>query len=415
VEKRLKVLVIAPYFDKTAPGESWCTYMWVKGLSERCDVTVLTSHRAGWDASRSPTEAKEVVNWTHFALKGRWARIDYELKPHYLLFYFRARRWLKMKIREGFDFDIVHQLNPVSIRYPSPARGLGLKYVIGPHAGSLSTPPGFEKETPEKQWFRKLRGLDLWRVRHDPFLRKSFGDAAVVLGVAPYVAEFLAPANIKRFEIMAETGPEFVIGEKKGPVPEDRPLRLLFVGRTVRTKGVIDAIRAVAIAAKTCNITFDVIGHGDMLQQCKDEAEKLGIAGIVTFHGRLPRSQVYEWYARSDVFLFPSFREPSGTVVFEAMGFGLPLITSTLGGPAYVVTPACGELVEPINPDQYAAQLAQAIYRIASDRQRIPAMSAAALARVREVASWDSRFDRLLKIYRRTGSSNQLAGATQFA
>jgi glycosyltransferase involved in cell wall biosynthesis len=379
--------------------------MWVKGLSERCDVTVLTSHRAGWDVARSPTDAREVVNWTHFSLKGRWAQIDYQLKPHYLLFYFRARRWLKERIRQGFDFDIVHQLNPVSIRYPSPARGLGLKYVTGPHAGSLSTPPGFESESPEKQWFRKLRGLDLWRVKHDPFLRESFGGAAVVLGVAPYVAEFLAPANLQRFEIMAETGPELVIGEQKGPVPEDRPLRLLFVGRIVRTKGVLDAIRAVAIAAKTCNITFDILGQGELLQQCKDEVERLGVDGIVTFHGRLPRNQVYEWYARSDVFLFPSFREPSGTVVFEAMGFGLPLITTTVGGPAHVVTPECGELVEPIDPVQFAGQLAHAICGLSANRQRIPAMSAAALARVQEVASWDSRFDRLLRIYQQLGSS----------
>ena len=64
-EQRLKVLLIAPYYDKNTPGESWCTYKWVEQISERCDVTVLTSHRAGWDAGRSPIKAVEVVNWTH--------------------------------------------------------------------------------------------------------------------------------------------------------------------------------------------------------------------------------------------------------------------------------------------------------------------------------------------------------------
>lgn len=398
---RLRVLLIAPYFDQTAPGEAWCTYMWVKAISEVCDVTVLTTHRADWNGSRSPIDAREVVNWTHFSLEGRWRRMGFELKPDYVLFYFRARRWIKQRIRQGFDFDIVHQLNPVSIRYPSPAQGLGIPYVVGPHAGSLSTPPAFATESPEKDWFRKLRGLDLWRVKHDPLLRKSFADAAVVLGVAPYVGELLAPAHPQRFEVMAETGPEFIQAEPKEPVPADRPLRLLFVGRVIRTKGVIDAIRAVAIAAQTCDITFDVVGRGDMLEACKAEAARLGVADIVKFHGRLLRQEVYEWYRRSDVFLFPSFREPSGTVVFEAMGFGLPLITSTVGGPAYVVTPECGERVEPIDPAQYATQLAQAISRLAADRPRIRAMSAAALARVREVASWDRRLDRLLEIYQR--------------
>ncbi len=410
-----KVLVIAPYFDKNVAGESWCTYKWVEGICKRCDATVLTTHTPNWDPAASPIQAAELVNWTHTKLKGKLARLDNELKPHYLKFYRLARRWIKERLAQGESFDLVHQVNPVALRYPSPAAGLGLPYILGPHAGSLPTPIGFRTEYSDKQWFRKIRSLDALRIRFDPWLRRSFSQASLVLGVAPYVEEFLSPIGIKRFEIMAETGPDQILD---APIEReeltDRPLRLIFVGRIIRTKGVIDAIRAVAIAAKSSNVTLEVIGIGDMLEACKAEATRLGVADKVNFHGRIPRSEVFEWYKRCDVFLFPSFREPSGTVVFEALGFGLPLITARNGGPGYVITDDCGFLVDPTTPEQYAKDLAKAIAHIDQNRADLPQLSAGALKRVREVADWEIRFEKLIGFYHETiGSPSSRATATR--
>ncbi len=397
--KKIKVLVIAPYFDKNVPGESWCTYMWVKGICERTEATVLSTHTKGWDPHGSAVQASKLVNWTHNTLTGRFSRIDHELKPHYIQFYFRARKWIKKRITEGFEYDIIHQINPVALRYPSPASGLGQKYILGPHAGSLETPTGFEKDCPEKQWFRKLRKLDAIRVRYDPILRRSFTQASLVMGVAPYLEEFLQPVPIQRFEIMAETGPDEISGEHTREYDQSGPLKLLFAGRIIRTKGVIDAIRAVAIASKSVSLSFDILGTGDMLEDCKRAVAEHGLGDIVTLHGRVSRNEVFKWYKRSEVFLFPSFREPSGTVVFEAMGFGLPLITSYNGGPGYVVTDECGIRVATDNPQQYAEDIAGAIVKLAKDKSIVRNMSKKAIDRINEVASWDNRLNRLVRFY----------------
>ena len=76
------------------------------------------------------------------------------------------------------------------------------------------------------------------------------------------------------------------------------------------------------------DVTLTQAGDGEELELCKAEAERLGVADRVNFLGRIPRQQVEELYASSDAFLFPSFREPSGSVVFEAMRHGLPVIAS---------------------------------------------------------------------------------------
>ncbi len=395
----MNILLIAPFYDKNTPGESWCTFKWVEGISERANVTVLTSHGSGWTPDGSPTKARSVINWRHRPLKGKFARLGYELKPQYIKFYFLARKWIKDSLRQGVKFDLIHQINPVALRYPSPASGLGIPYILGPHAGSLPTPQGFTDECKEGLWYRRLRDLDGYRVKYDPWLRRSLSRAEVVLGVAPYIEQFLEPARIRRFILMAETGAEIHNKTPKSLPPIERPLRLLFVGRVIRTKGILDAIRAVAIAKKSGSITLDVVGTGDLLDTCRAEAESLGIADIVRFHGRIPRSEVYEWYSRSDVFLFPSFREPSGTVVFEAMGFGLPLIVSSNGGPGYVVTPECGIRVEPGTPTQFAQDLAKAISKFTADRNLVPTLSRGAISRLEQVASWQGRVDRLFSIY----------------
>jgi glycosyltransferase involved in cell wall biosynthesis len=396
----VNLLLIAPFYDSRTPGESWSTFKWIEGLSRHSNVTVLTVHNPGWSPSDAPTNASEVVNWTANPLPRKLARIGYELKPGYVPFYFQARKWIKERLRSGWDFDHVHQINPLALRYPSPAAGLGIPYSIGPLAGSLETPVGFASEGTDRQWFRKLRRLDQFRIRFDPLLRRTYFEAEVVFGVAPYVEKLLESLKVRRFEIMAETGVEWVSSQPKSAPPADSPLRLLFVGRVIRTKGVIDAIRAVAIAAKSQPLRFDIIGEGDQLEECKQEAARLGVAEIVHFHGRIPRESVNSWYQDCHVFLFPSFREPSGNVVFEAMSQGCPLIVSTNGGPGHVVNDLCGVRVEPRNPEQYSRDLADAILRFCATPALIETASQNALLRVAEIALWDRKIDRMLEIFR---------------
>ena len=403
----LKILCIAPHYDKNVPGESWSTYKWIEGLSRCCSVTVLTTHSKGWSQVNSPTDALEVVDWPDVTLPGRFARVNYEMSPGYIVYYYRVRKWIKHRLINGWDFDLVHQINPLALRYPSPVAGLGIPYVIGPLAGSLTTPSGFAAEGTDKQWFRKLRYLDKFRLRFDPLLHRTYADAALVLGVAPYVRDLLAPCRPKRFEIMSETGVDSVSKGRKSALIDGEPLRLLFVGRIIRTKGVIDAIRAVALGLEKHLLRFDIIGEGDHLAACREEVLRLGIQNHVLFHGWLPRTELDGWYQNANVFLFPSFREPSGNVIFESLKHGLPVITSTLGGPGYVVDDSCGIRVPPSTPEAYAKRLSEAISELASNPTRLTEMSQAAISRLEKVALWKLKIGRMLGLYEEIVSSTR--------
>ena len=291
---------------------------------------------------------------------------------------------------------MAHQLLPVAMRYPCPAAGLGIPYVIGPVGGSLENPPGFADET--SAWYVRLRALDRLRLRRDPLLRRTYSGADCVLGIAPYVREMLAGLDIRRFDIMSETGLAGLPALDDRPVRNDR-VRLLYVGRLVRTKGLRDAIRALARLSTSTPVTFDVVGDGPDRPACEALVAEFGLGDAVCFHGRQPRERVAGFYRDADIFVFPSYREPGGNVVFESMGYGLPLVVSDLGGPGSFVDDECAIRVHPESPDQYANDLAAAITRLVDDPRLRARMGSAARKRVAETGLWDRKVEQLEALY----------------
>jgi glycosyltransferase involved in cell wall biosynthesis len=77
-------------------------------------------------------------------------------------------------------------------------------------------------------------------------------------------------------------------------------------------------------------------------------AEALGIADRVQFTGFITDRELAEWYAKADIFVFPSLFEGFGLPAIEALGMGLPVITTscaalpetTLGFATYVTEPS---------------------------------------------------------------------------
>jgi glycosyltransferase involved in cell wall biosynthesis len=386
------VLLITSACDREDVGEAWVGYQWVSRLAARHDVTLLTMRQRDKPHPAEQVPNARVIEWTDAKLFARNARLNSLLKPGYVPFYRGARRWIRAAQARGERFDVVHQLLPVAMRYPSPATGLGIPYLIGPVGGSLENPPGFEDDT--APWFMRLRGLDRLRMQRDPLLRRSYERADCVLGIAPYVEEYLGGLDLRRLEIMSETG--LVDLPTPGePRASDGTVRLLYVGRLVRSKGLRDAIRALGRLTSSAPVVLDVVGEGFDQEACEALVAELGLGDRVTFHGWQPRERVEGFYRQADVFVFPSYREPGGNVTFEAMGYELPLIVTDLGGPGNVVDDSCGIRVHPTDPEQFANDLAAAISLLVDDPELRARLGAAARRRVGEIAVWDRKVELL--------------------
>ena len=398
IVSRMRLLLIAPCADGNDVGEAWSAHQWAQRLSERHDVTVLTYYKRGHVPPSVQLPKACVVEWPDLPVVDRAERFNSLLKPGYVALYAWCRRWIKASIRRGENFDLVHQIIPLALRYPSPATGFPMPYFLGPVGGGIDDPEGFHGDTDRAPWYVRLRNVDVWRLRHDPMMRRTYDEAACVLGIAPYVADALSSRRVQRFEVMSDTG---II---ELPEPVDRggrsgAVRLLYVGRIVRTKGLRDAIRALALMPSSTSVMLDVVGDGIDREPCEALAVELGLTDRVTFHGRVPRERVDDFYRSADVFVFPSYREPGGNVVWEAMGYGLPLVVADRGGPGESVDDVSGFRIHPRTPDQFASDIADALIRLVDDPALRSRMGAAARSRVAGLALWDLKIARLERLY----------------
>ena len=123
------------------------------------------------------------------------------------------------------------------------------------------------------------------------------------------------------------------------------------------------------------------------------------LQNVVNFHGQVPRAEVDAFYQKSHVFLFPSFREPSGNVVMEAMSHGLAMIVANRGGPGYVVNSNCGYVIDVDTPEQYSTKISQAIQALLDNNEKIESMGKASRAYIEKNCLWDTKINRLLEFY----------------
>lgn len=394
---RPHIVMIAPGADGTDVGEAWSSTQWIRGALAWADVTVLTQQRRGRPSLADQVPGARVVAWP----EPRWAsaneRISAMLKPGYLRFYRQARAWLRTAIARGEVIHGVHQVAPIALRYPCPAAGLGLPYVLGPLAGSLTTPPAFAADLGRALWYTHLRRLDGARLKWDARLRQSFREAQLVLGVAPYVGELLAPIGLREFATEAETGIAPIADTVARRCPQGDPLRFLYVGRLVPSKGVAYALEALGRlkAAGRDRWSFDVLGDGEERLRLDSLVRMHGLEAQVRLHGRLPRARVDDFYRDADLFLFPSLREPSGNVVFEALSHGLPVLACDRGGPGHVVRDEFGWRVPVGAPDQLAASLEATLTGVLDQPQGLGEKSDAALAFARSEAVWEHKLERM--------------------
>ena len=80
------------------------------------------------------------------------------------------------------------------------------------------------------------------------------------------------------------------------------------------------------------NIKLQILGDGPDEKKLKDLAKELKVDDIVQFLGHIEPEYVYEYLTVADIFVRPSRSEGLGSSFLEAMGAGLPIIGTKMGG-----------------------------------------------------------------------------------
>ena len=229
------------------------------------------------------------------------------------------------------------------------------------------------------------------------FIRRIFASAALVLALTENWR-----AGLKRMcpEARIEVLPNGVALPALEERRSDAPPRVLFLGVLHRAKGTHDLVRAFAqVAGQYPEWTLVCAGSG-AVEEIRALATELGIADRVECPGWLDARAKNAELAAATIFALPSYAEGLPMALLEAMAWGLPVLTTPVGGiPDTVQPPHNGVLVTPGDVDA----IARALSGLMRSSERRRALGAAARATIERTFSRDESIEQLVRIYSRFG------------
>jgi glycosyltransferase involved in cell wall biosynthesis len=109
--------------------------------------------------------------------------------------------------------------------------------------------------------------------------------------------------------------------------------KILFVGNLEPRKGVDIIIKALSLI-RNSDFSFDIVGgfedYEDYYLYLKKIIDEYGLSGKIKLHGRITQDKIPEFYNDANIFVFASKHEGYGTVLLEAMGFGVPIVATDI-------------------------------------------------------------------------------------
>jgi polysaccharide biosynthesis protein PelF len=244
---------------------------------------------------------------------------------------------------------------------------------------------------------RKMQLRDFWLGAFENFSRIAYNLSDAI------TTQFEANQMLQKFEGAPDQKLRIIrngieIDDYLGVVPdgEQRPPRVVLIGRVVPIKDIGTFILAISLLRKFVpDVEAVIIGPADedprYASECGKIAAQHGVQSILKFAGRVP--DIKYFLARSDVFVLTSLSEAQPLSLLEAGAAGLPAVVTDVGSCREILEGATDE-VDPqpggiVTATGDAPAIAQAIAKILLDPSMKQRMGLALRRRVR--AYYDSR------------------------
>ena len=170
-----------------------------------------------------------------------------------------------------------------------------------------------------------------------------------------------------------------------------KALRLLIACRQSESKGTGRVIAAMPyVLADFPQTTLDVVGDGEYLPSLRKQAEMLGVAHRVVFHGKVAQPEVVQMMQTAHDFCFPTTAsEGFPKVVLEALASGLPVVTTKVSVLPQLIGSGGGVLLDDVTPAAIAAAVRAIVMQPQIYQQM--AVEAQATARHYSLEKWRDR------------------------
>ena len=176
-------------------------------------------------------------------------------------------------------------------------------------------------------------------------------------------------------------------------LPSEKKITLT-VGNLVPVKGHEYLIGAAEeVVKEKPNALFVIVGSGPLRKKLENLVRFFNIESYFYFAGARPHEEIPLWMNAADVFVLPSLIEGNPTVMFEALGVGLPFVGTAVGGvPEIIISDDYGLLCPPADPEYLAEKILIALEK-EWEREKI--------RKYAERFKWESIANQILGVYTR--------------
>lgn len=307
--------------DSRPHGDGLLAHRYIRELAERGHHLSIAYEQADL-ASPLPSN----VHVYPIALRSRLnalRRIEYALKT----------RALFNRLHRERRFTVLHQLNPVFTGLSLAFIGSRLPLILGPYV---------------THWEAKRPTLRR-RIRNEAskLLTRLQQHYANILLLSRPSAKSRVLSHRHR---SGSTTPVLPYGIDLAMFPE-QPFAedfstILYLGGLDKRKGIfilLEAFEKVAHALPHARLLL--AGEGRDRSQAMAVREKSPYRDRIVFLGEIARQQVPALLAQATLLCLPSYGEPYGMSLVEAMATGRPVVATNCGGPADLIDPRGGILV----------------------------------------------------------------------
>lgn len=390
----MKILYIAFACDPYAGSEAQVGWSWAVSMRRYADVYLITRNENKKSIEKYIDENK--INDIHVFYHDVpiWMNIYYKSGRFYHLFYMIWQKTLSStvkKLNKIYDFDYIHHVSLGDFRSVSSVWKLSPEFIFGPVGGAQLTPDVFKpyiestgNETIRK-WINCITGLN-------PTYRRALNGCSRVFAANKETCAFLKQRmkDKEKCILLTENG----IQETKLDMRKknNKKIVVLWAGRMVKRKGLSFLLDTVKKIETDIPFVIKLAGDGPEKNELMHMAEKMRIEDKIHFLGKLAYNEMRQLYCESDIFVFPSFRETTGTVLFEAMSAAMPVVTFNQNGAALLIDDECGIKVNIDQPlSNIISDFSESLKKLIEDPDLRAEMGYAAYTKIKNEYTWERK------------------------
>ena len=215
-----------------------------------------------------------------------------------------------------------------------------------------------------------------------------------LMNVTSYCLQILKQ---EKYDVITELGS--LKQEKNVNSSKNDKFTILSGGRLIYRKGFNLLLDAIEYIPSEYDFEVKLVGDGPQYRKLKKRVEKSNVLkNRIEMLGRVPHMKMESLYKMSNIFIMPSLRETTGSVIIEALENGIPVLAANMFGAKIILDDKCGLLYNIDEKEEVSERLANLIKKCIKNEIKVKNMTNDCLEKAKEL-SFENKIKKYEKIY----------------